>query len=83
MAYTVLQYFEDLQDRSHSYRAGDSFPRPGLSVSPERIAELSGADNLRGIPLIRSNEEKPVEAAAEAEPAPAKKASSRKKKTAE
>ena len=83
MTYTVLQYFEDLQDKSHPYRAGDSFPRPGLSISPERIAELSSADNLRGIPLIRSNEEKPVEAAADAEPAPAKRTYSRRRKTAD
>lgn len=55
MAWKVLQYFEDLQDRGHSYRAGDSFPRSGLEVSPQRIAELSGTSNRRGEPLIEND----------------------------
>jgi len=52
MAYIVLQYFEDLQDGCRAYRAGETYPRPGFAVSSERIAELSGPANRRGIPLI-------------------------------
>ncbi len=82
MGYIVLQYFEDLQDKNHPYRAGEQFPRPGLSVSPERFAELASKKNLRGIPLI-AEESKPEEAQTVEEPVPAKKPTSRKKKTAE
>lgn len=56
MPYTVLEYFEDLQDGSYPYRAGMKYPRPGLAVSEERITELSGPDNRRGIPLIKEDE---------------------------
>lgn len=52
MAYTVLTYFEDLQDGGRAYRAGETYPRPGYAVSSDRIAELSCPANRRGIPLI-------------------------------
>lgn len=98
--YRVTTMFHDLKDGvstkggmiCHQYNPGDEFPRPGVTVSPERIAELAGPNNARGIPLI---EEVPMEAEAAvvaleaepaqekvAEPTPAKKAS-RRKKTAE
>lgn len=59
MPYLVLEYFEDLQDGSYPYRAGMNFPRPGLAVSEERITELSGPDNRRGIPLIAPEKAEP------------------------
>lgn len=36
---------------------GDIFPREGVKVADERLAELSGSDNKRGIPLIEKVEE--------------------------
>lgn len=52
MAYKVIKYFTDLQDNKHAYHEGDTFPREGLEVSPERLVELSSTRNKRGIPLI-------------------------------
>ena len=40
MAYKVTQAIRDLQDNQHYYRAGDVFPRNGLKVDDERVAEL-------------------------------------------
>lgn len=60
--YKVIKYFTDLQDNRHAYHAGDVFPREGLKVSKERLTELSGFNNKRGVPLIEKiKEEKPVE----------------------
>ena len=50
--YKVIEMFTDLTDNEYKYEAGDKFPRRGLKVSDERIKELSGPDNKRGIPLI-------------------------------
>ena len=50
--YKALVYFTDLQDNRYAYNAGDVFPRIGLEVSEERLAELSGSNNKRGIPVI-------------------------------
>lgn len=66
--YRVIKYFTDLQDNGHPYEKGDTFPRDGLEVSAERLAELSGKDNLRKEPLIEAVEEKK----------PAKKAAAKK-----
>ena len=44
--------FVDLQDNNYLYHAGDKFPRDGVVVSDDRIAELSGSDNKLGQPLI-------------------------------
>ena len=59
---TVLIYFTDLQDNRYAYHAGDTFPREGLEVSDERIAELASSDNKRGKPLISVDDipEEPV-----------------------
>ena len=54
--YKVIKYFTDLQDNSCPYNVGDIFPRAGLEVSDERIAELSGEDNIQGEPLIKKVE---------------------------
>ena len=59
MRYRVIEYFTDLQDNGYEYNVGDEFPHVDLVVSEERIAELSGSNNLRGIPLIEASEEKP------------------------
>ena len=59
--YKVIAYFTDLQDDGHEYHAGDTFPRSGLAVTDERIAELSSANNKRGKALIQElTEEKPA-----------------------
>lgn len=52
--YRVIKYFTDLQDNGHHYHVGDVFPRKGVKVSTERIAELAGVDNQRGVPLIKN-----------------------------
>lgn len=54
--FKVIKYFTDLQDNNHPYNEGDTFPRAGLEVKPERIAELSGKDNKQGVPLIKKAE---------------------------
>ena len=59
--YKVIEYFTDLQDKSHKYYAGDEFPREGLTVSAERLEELSTDKNRRGIPLIEKVEEEQTE----------------------
>lgn len=50
--YKVIKYFTDKDDNRHPYKVGDTFPRKGLEVAEERLAELAGSDNLRGEPLI-------------------------------
>lgn len=55
--YKVIKYFIDLQDGNHPYYVGDVFPRSGLEVKPERIAELAGSENRQGVPLIKMVEE--------------------------
>ena len=64
--YKVVSYFTDLQDGNHPYNIGDEYPRNGLTVTAERIAELSGKSNQRGIPLIeevqaKADKAEPVE----------------------
>lgn len=59
MMYKVISYFEDLQDHSRPYNVGDTFPVDGVSVTPERLAELSSNRNRRGIPLIEAVAEAP------------------------
>lgn len=50
--YKVKEEFVDLKDKCYLYKAGDTYPRKGTNVSDERIAELSGKNNLRGKPII-------------------------------
>lgn len=86
--YKVIKKFHDLQDGKktkngtvyHEYNEGDVFPRAGKDVSEERIRELAGSDNKRGVPLIEWVEE---EAAAKntAEKSPSGKTSSKKTAT--
>ena len=51
--YEVIRFFTDLQDSNHPYNVGDTYPREGVTVKPERIAELAGASNRQFTPLIR------------------------------
>ena len=63
--YKVIKKFHDLQDATktkngmiyHEYNVGDKFPRKGMDVSEERLEELAGSDNKRGVPLIKLVEE--------------------------
>lgn len=82
MEYTVIKYFVDLHDNNYAYNPGDAFPRIGVVVSDERIAELAGSNNRQGVPLIQLVSEEVTEEAPEevTEEAPKKQ---RKKKAAE
>lgn len=73
--YKVIRYFEDIQDAMHPYNTGDTFPREGMSVSADRLAELSTDRNLQRTPLIEYVPE-PVK---ESVPEPVKKAGRRKR----
>ena len=55
--YKVIKHFCDLQDKNHSYNEGDIFPREGLEISEERLAELAGSQNRQRTPLIKAVEE--------------------------
>ena len=57
--YRVIKSFTDLQDNNYAYYVGDTFPRNGVEVVAERIAELSSDKNLQGVPLIEEVVEKP------------------------
>lgn len=82
--YKVTHFFHDLQDSHttkdgtvyHAYNVGDTYPRDGYKPSDDRIKELSGRDNIRGIPLIEEQEKAPKRKAKseEAAEAPDKKA---------
>lgn len=73
--YKVVKAFHDLKDVKktksgnvyYEYNVGDTYPRNGLNPSEERIAELSGSNNLQKTPLIElveeENPETPKEAA--------------------
>jgi hypothetical protein len=50
--YRVTEYFTDLQDNGYVYNEGDTFPRDGVTVTADRIKELSTSANRRGIALI-------------------------------
>jgi hypothetical protein len=51
--YQVIRFFTDLKDNDYAYKVGDTFPREGVDVSEERLAELAGSDNKQGTPLIK------------------------------
>lgn len=50
--YRVKVYFTDLQDNGKPYYPGEIYPRAGLTVSEERLKELSGTNNKRHVALI-------------------------------
>lgn len=78
--YKVIKHFCDLQDKNHPYNVGDTFPRKGLNVTEERLAELAGSKNKQGKPLIELVENPEVAPAQPTKEAPAKKGN---KKTAD
>lgn len=63
--YKVIKGFHDLQDSVstkngtiyHEYKVGDVFPREGKKVDENRLKELAGKDNKRGVPLIKEVKE--------------------------
>ena len=57
--YKVIESFTDLQDNNYVYYVGDTFPRNGVEVGAERVAELASDKNLQGVPLIEEVVEKP------------------------
>ncbi|HCV7771061.1 TPA: Rho termination factor N-terminal domain-containing protein [Staphylococcus aureus] len=59
--YKVVEYFEDAQDNRHPYHEGDIYPRDGLEVSEERLAELSTTNNCREIIGIKLVEDEQIE----------------------
>ncbi len=61
--YKVIKPFADLQDNNHVYKVGDVFPRAGLEVTDERLAELSGYKNKQGEPLIKKVDAEPAKKA--------------------
>lgn len=73
--YKVIKHFTDLQDKNHPYNVGDVFPREGLEVKPDRLAELAGSNNKQGVPLIElvkadqqdAEQEQPAEGEQDAE----------------
>lgn len=50
--FKVIRYFTDLQDNGYAYNVGDTFPRDGMTVTADRITELSSSANKQGVPLI-------------------------------
>lgn len=65
MMYRVIRYFTDLQDNDYAYNVGDVYPRQGVVVSGERIAELASPNNRQGVPLIEAVDETAAEVDAE------------------
>ena len=57
--YKVIESFTDLQDNNYVYYVGDTFPRNGVDVCAERIAELASDKNRIGVPLLAEVAEKP------------------------
>ena len=63
--YKVIKHFHDLQDAtktksgvvSREYKVGDVFPCEGKKVDENRLKELAGKDNKRGVPLIKEVKE--------------------------
>ena len=51
--YRVIKRFYDLTDNNHLYEVGDSYPRDGLSPSPERVQSLVTDENRQHKPLIK------------------------------
>lgn len=51
--YRVVKDFTDRIDK-HIYRVGDVYPRAGVAVSDERVAELTSRENMRGEVLIEA-----------------------------
>lgn len=61
MAYKVVKYFTDLQDKNYVYNVGDTFPRKGLKVLASRYKELATTNNRRHEILIEEVEDEKTE----------------------
>ena len=70
MAYKVIVAFSDLEDNGHLYKAGDKYPRDGVSPVESRVEFLSTSRNLIGKPVIEriAENEETKEVAKEAKP---------------
>lgn len=80
--FEVLEHFKDLKDDRHEYNPGDIFPREGLTVSEDRIKELSTSNNKRGRAVIKEVMPMPKEPVVE-EPKEEPKKRGRKRKNAD
>lgn len=78
--YIVLKDFADLQDNKYLYRVGNSFPRTGVDVGEERVAELASKRNKCGEALIAKVEVKVKNASKSESTVKAKEKKSRKVK---
>lgn len=58
--YKVIYKFADKLDKNYVYEVGDIYPREGVDVADERLAELSSCKNAIGKPVIEKIMEKPV-----------------------
>ena len=58
--YRVIKTFADLQDGKRLYQAGDTFPRPGLTVTDKRLQALASSDNAAHMALIEYVPDEPV-----------------------
>ena len=56
--YKAVKAFRDLKTNL-VYAVGDTFPRNGVEVDAERIAELASDKNRLGVPLIEEIVGKP------------------------
>lgn len=65
MMYRVIRYFTDLQDNDYAYNVGDVYPRQGITVTGERIAELASSENRQKTPLIEAVDEPDAEESVE------------------
>lgn len=79
MQYKVVKDFTDLKDNRHVYIAGDIYPRDGVAVNDERVAELASTNNKRGEVLIKAVETAKI-AAVSGESKPSDKAVGKPKK---
>lgn len=60
MSYKAKSFFRDMQDGGYAYNVGDEYPRKGYKPTDERIAELSGNGNKRGVAVIEKIAVEPI-----------------------
>lgn len=61
MEYRTVTAFMDMKDNGYVYCSDDRYPRDGLEPTQERIEELAGSNNKRGMPLIEAVKEEESE----------------------
>lgn len=58
--YRVIAKFADAQDENRIYEVGEEYPRKGLKVSKDRLAELASVNNgARKAVIAEENEPEP------------------------